>query len=163
MQFTIQIICKPDDAYQVQIHPNSLQQPPQVVLFADDKTVSKGMVKYATQVPKESIVDVEGVVTLPQASAFARRTITLLRNWFWACTSAQVPNESTVDVEGCRRQVSDNLITYSTFDMGLRHVVAPRCFRSPLSKLSVSSRCRKWSRCSCIHHFKLSSRMAVLK
>ncbi|GIM10401.1 hypothetical protein Vretimale_14134, partial [Volvox reticuliferus] len=38
----------------------------QAVLFADDQIVSKGMVKYATQIPKESIVDVEGVITVPQ-------------------------------------------------------------------------------------------------
>ncbi|GFR50951.1 hypothetical protein Agub_g13271 [Astrephomene gubernaculifera] len=38
----------------------------QAILFADDTTVSKGMVKYATQVPKESIVDVEGVVKVPE-------------------------------------------------------------------------------------------------
>jgi hypothetical protein len=37
------------------------------VLFADDTTVSRGMVKYACGIPKESIVDVEGVVALPQA------------------------------------------------------------------------------------------------
>ncbi|GBF94596.1 aspartyl-tRNA synthetase [Raphidocelis subcapitata] len=39
----------------------------QAVLFADDTTVSRGMVKYACGIPKESIVDVEGVVALPQA------------------------------------------------------------------------------------------------
>ncbi|EFJ52967.1 hypothetical protein VOLCADRAFT_72624 [Volvox carteri f. nagariensis] len=38
----------------------------QAVLFADDVTVSKGMVKYATQIPKESIVDLEGVVKVPE-------------------------------------------------------------------------------------------------
>lgn len=37
----------------------------QVVLFANDTTVSKGMVKYTSQIPKESIVDVQGVVTCP--------------------------------------------------------------------------------------------------
>ncbi len=39
----------------------------QVVLFVDDKTVSKGMVKYASAIPRESIVDLEGRVVLPQA------------------------------------------------------------------------------------------------
>lgn len=38
----------------------------QVVLFADDVSVTKGMVKYASQIPKESIVDVEGLVTCPE-------------------------------------------------------------------------------------------------
>lgn len=40
----------------------------QVVLFADDETVSKGMVKYASQITKESIVDVEGLLTCPEKS-----------------------------------------------------------------------------------------------
>lgn len=34
-------------------------------MFADDQTVSKGMVKYACGITKESIVDVEGVVAVP--------------------------------------------------------------------------------------------------
>ena len=38
----------------------------QGVLFVDDSTVSKGMVKYASQIPRESIVDVEGTVAIPQ-------------------------------------------------------------------------------------------------
>ncbi|KXZ44846.1 hypothetical protein GPECTOR_61g799 [Gonium pectorale] len=38
----------------------------QAILFADDVTVSKGMVKYATQISKESIVDVEGIVKVPE-------------------------------------------------------------------------------------------------
>lgn len=36
----------------------------QAVMFANDTTVSKGMVKYACGIPKESIVDVEGVVAV---------------------------------------------------------------------------------------------------
>lgn len=39
----------------------------QAVMFANDTTVSRGMVKYACGIPKESIVDVEGVVAVPQA------------------------------------------------------------------------------------------------
>ena len=38
----------------------------QVILFVDDKTVSKGMVKYATAIPRESIVDVTGEVHAPE-------------------------------------------------------------------------------------------------
>jgi aspartyl-tRNA synthetase len=34
----------------------------QAVMFADDETVSRGMVRYASAIPKESIVDVEGVL-----------------------------------------------------------------------------------------------------
>lgn len=40
----------------------------QCTLFVDDKTVSKGMIKYVEGVPKESIVDVEGVVAKPEAA-----------------------------------------------------------------------------------------------
>lgn len=36
----------------------------QAILFADDKVVSKGMVKYASLIPRESIVDVEGVLAV---------------------------------------------------------------------------------------------------
>jgi aspartyl-tRNA synthetase len=38
----------------------------QVVLFANDTTVSKQMVKYTSQIPKESIVDIEGLITCPE-------------------------------------------------------------------------------------------------
>ncbi len=47
------------------------------MLFVDDVTVSKGMVKYASGIPKESIVDVEGVVSV------AERPVE-------ACTQSQV-------------------------------------------------------------------------
>jgi len=40
----------------------------QVVFFVNDTTVSKGMVKYVGSLPSESIVDVEGVVTKPEAA-----------------------------------------------------------------------------------------------
>ena len=39
----------------------------QALLFADDTTVSKGMVKYASQINRESIVDIGGTVSLPDA------------------------------------------------------------------------------------------------
>ncbi len=39
----------------------------QVILFVDDKDVSKGMVKYATAIQRESIVDVSGEVHVPEA------------------------------------------------------------------------------------------------
>ena len=38
----------------------------QGVLFVDEKTVSKGMIKYVTSLEKESIVDVVGKVTAPE-------------------------------------------------------------------------------------------------
>ncbi|XRB18159.1 aspartate--tRNA ligase [Pseudoscourfieldia marina] len=37
----------------------------QAILFVDDVTVSKGMVKYASNIPKESMVDVAGFVRQP--------------------------------------------------------------------------------------------------
>lgn len=40
----------------------------QAVLFVDDVNVSKTMVKYATQIPKESVLDVGGVVSVPEAA-----------------------------------------------------------------------------------------------
>ncbi|PSC74260.1 aspartate-tRNA cytoplasmic [Micractinium conductrix] len=39
----------------------------QAVLFVDDVNVSKGMVKYASALPRESIVDVEGTLAAPEA------------------------------------------------------------------------------------------------
>lgn len=55
----------------------------QGVLFVDDVTVSKGMVKYASQIPRESIVDVVGTVAVPQ-------------NAIESCTQSQVsPNTHT--------------------------------------------------------------------
>ncbi len=38
----------------------------QVVLFTNDTTISKGMVKYASNLSRESIIDVEGTISLPQ-------------------------------------------------------------------------------------------------
>jgi len=38
----------------------------QVCLFVNDVTVSKGMVKYASQISRESIVDVAGVISCPE-------------------------------------------------------------------------------------------------
>ncbi|MEW5315913.1 MAG: hypothetical protein WDW38_007311 [Sanguina aurantia] len=38
----------------------------QVVMFANDTTISKGMVKYASALTKESIIDVEGVIVCPE-------------------------------------------------------------------------------------------------
>lgn len=38
----------------------------QVVMFVDEETVSKGMVKYASNITKESIIDVTGTLATPQ-------------------------------------------------------------------------------------------------
>lgn len=35
-------------------------------MFANDTTISKGMVKYASALTKESIIDVEGVIVCPE-------------------------------------------------------------------------------------------------
>lgn len=47
-------------------HDQELVAVVQIVIFADDKIVSKGMVKYASLLPRESIVDVEGTIFVPQ-------------------------------------------------------------------------------------------------
>ena len=38
----------------------------QLVMFSNDETVSKPMVKYASQITRESIVEVEGTVVVPE-------------------------------------------------------------------------------------------------
>ena len=38
----------------------------QAVLFADDSTVSKGMVKYASTLTRETVVDIVGEVVCPE-------------------------------------------------------------------------------------------------
>lgn len=38
----------------------------QAVMFVNDTTVSKGMVKYAQQLSRESIVDVSGPISVPE-------------------------------------------------------------------------------------------------
>lgn len=43
----------------------------QVVLFTNDKTISKGMVKYASNLSRESIIDVEGTIVVPQEPVVA--------------------------------------------------------------------------------------------
>lgn len=55
-------------------------------MFADDQTVSKGMVKYACGITKESIVDVEGVVAVPAQpidSATQKNVSCSGRLWVW--------------------------------------------------------------------------------
>ena len=43
----------------------------QVVLFTNDTTISKGMVKYASNLSRESIIDVEGTISVPKESIAA--------------------------------------------------------------------------------------------
>ena len=43
----------------------------QVVLFTNDKTISKGMVKYASNLSRESIIDVGGTIVVPQEPVVA--------------------------------------------------------------------------------------------
>jgi aspartyl-tRNA synthetase len=40
----------------------------QVIFFVDEASVSKGMVKYVCALPKESVLDLEGVVTVPETA-----------------------------------------------------------------------------------------------
>ncbi len=46
-------------------HTHTLSKPQQLVLFSDDVTVSRNMVKYASNLPRESVVDVEGTLSIP--------------------------------------------------------------------------------------------------
>ncbi len=55
----------------------------QVVLFTNDTTISKGMVKYASNLSRESIIDVEGTISVPKESIAA-------------CTQSQVSTQSQV-------------------------------------------------------------------
>lgn len=43
----------------------------QLVLFVNDMTISKGMVKYASNLTRESIIDVEGTISVPQDPVMA--------------------------------------------------------------------------------------------
>lgn len=43
----------------------------QLVLFVNDTTISKGMVKYASNLTRESIIDVEGTISVPQVPVVA--------------------------------------------------------------------------------------------
>ena len=69
-------------AYQ---HPPSYHTTPQVCLFANDTTVTKGMVKYASQITRESIIDVEGLITCPEKPVEGCSQSEVRR-----CTSAQL-------------------------------------------------------------------------
>jgi aspartyl-tRNA synthetase len=40
----------------------------QCAMFVDDVTVSKGMVKYTSSISRESIVDIEGKVVVPEGA-----------------------------------------------------------------------------------------------
>jgi hypothetical protein len=59
----------------------------QAVLFVDDETVSKGMVKYACAIPRESIVDVEATLVAPEAAIEAcsqsQVGATAAGSWWW--------------------------------------------------------------------------------
>lgn len=51
----------------------------QVVFWADDVNCSKGMIKYVTGIPRESVVDVEGVIKVPeQAISGATQQVELI-------------------------------------------------------------------------------------
>ena len=64
----------------------------QACMFVDDTVVSKGMVKYASQINRESIVDLGGIVTVPanpiescsqqQVGAHARALVLSLKDCF---------------------------------------------------------------------------------
>ena len=55
----------------------------QAVMFADDVSVSKTMVKYACGIPKESIVDVEGVLAVPAQPIDSATQKNVSTGWGW--------------------------------------------------------------------------------
>jgi len=62
----------------------------QAVLFADDATVSRAMVRYACAIPKESIVDVEGVLvpSLEPVASCTQSAVELKVRGVWAISRA---------------------------------------------------------------------------
>jgi aspartyl-tRNA synthetase len=52
-------------------------------MFADDVSVSKTMVKYACGIPKESIVDVEGVLAVPAQPIDSATQKNVSSCWGW--------------------------------------------------------------------------------
>jgi hypothetical protein len=52
-------------------------------MFADDTKVSKTMIKYACGIPKESIVELEGLVVLPAnpIESATQKNVCLLVDW----------------------------------------------------------------------------------
>ena len=44
--------------------------PPQACLWVDNVHMSAGMIKFAAGIPKESIIDVEGIVVVPEVALF---------------------------------------------------------------------------------------------
>lgn len=47
-------------------HGHDARTQPQAAMFVNDATVSKGMVKYAQQLARESILDISGPVSIPE-------------------------------------------------------------------------------------------------
>ena len=64
----------------------------QAAMFVDDVNVSKGMVKYASAIPRESIVDVEGKLVAAEApiEACSQSQVSVRREWPWrnSCAGA---------------------------------------------------------------------------
>ena len=60
----------------------------QAALFVDDVNVSKGMVKYASAIPRESIVDVEATLVLPQALIEACSQSQVRGAEVWSCPAS---------------------------------------------------------------------------
>ena len=64
----------------------------QLVLFADEKVVSKGMVKYASSLPRESVTDVEGIIFVPEhpVQGCTHSSVRLLSSWHLLLLSSMI-------------------------------------------------------------------------
>lgn len=85
----------------------------QAVMFVNDTTVSKGMVKYAQQLTRESIVDISGPISVPE-------------NPVEKCTQKQVPEitraHHDLNKRPRRATCKNNVITLLCFSQA-----APMC------------------------------------
>jgi len=64
----------------------------QVVFFVDDAQVSKGMVKYVCALTKESVLDLEGVVTVPESAITGASCAVELSATSVRCVSRALPS-----------------------------------------------------------------------
>ena len=80
----------------------------QVVFFVDDVAVSKGMVKYVCALTKESVLDLEGVVTVPEAAITGATCTVELSAVAVRCVSRALPS-LPFDLEDASRPDSELL------------------------------------------------------
>ena len=81
----------------------------QACMFSDDKTVSKQMVKYATMIPKESIVDVGGLLVESTVESCSQSDVEIqVREIHCISRSDELPFDLT-DAARSEREIEDAL------------------------------------------------------